>query len=142
MSGRDSESTLGPILVLLVGVGFTVAMVVHVFAQFRYVLGGTTAEATVTSVESGTAEMTFTDEVGETRTCRARPSEPVEVGDTVSVRYLTGDPKEVRLSEDVGPAWRWGLLWALLGLIVTGFGALLMWGRHPGRWRPGRPGER
>jgi hypothetical protein len=142
MTPRDDESSTGPLLVLLVGIAFTVAMVVHLFAQFRYVLGGTSTQATVRKVESGTAEMTFRDEAGEEHVLRGKPSTPVDVGDTVAIRYLTGDPAQVRLEEEVGPAWRWGMLWVLLGLGATGFGVLLVWGRHPGRWRPGRPGER
>lgn len=142
MSNRDDGSSTGPLLILFVGLAFTVVMTIYVFAQFRFVLSGTSVEATVTSVESGTAQMTFPDEGGEAHTYRASPSKPVEVGDTVALRYLTGDPSQVRLAEDIGPAWRWGLLWVLLGLLVTGVGILLVWGRHPGRWRPGRPGER
>jgi hypothetical protein len=141
-------------MVLLLGLSFTGIMFYQLIGHLRFVFASVSTEATIErkwgggTTDGGYFALTFTDNEGREHIFEAQRPERIwerhTPGETLSVRYLTSDPQRVRFEEDVHPPWRWALVWVVLGLLFTGFGVVLTWGRRPRRpkgWRssPDRP---
>lgn len=137
----SSSSAAGPLLVLLAGTAFSGVMLFFLIGQLRFVFLGVPVRARILR-DSERTRLSFLDAEGHQRESLIGLL-PGEEG-LVSIRYLPGDPERVRLEEDIHPAWLWTLMWLVLGLAVTAFGVLLMWGRRPKHtraWGRGRPSE-
>jgi hypothetical protein len=145
---------MGPFMVLLLGVAFTGIMLYQLIGHLRFVFASVSTEATIerkwegAKSDGGYFALTYTDNEGREHAFEARRPERTwenqAPGDSLSVRYLQSDPQQVRFEEDVHPAWRWALVWVVLGVMFTGFAVVLTWGRRarrPKGWRssPDRP---
>src|SRR3954454_9403346 len=107
-----SSSAAGPLLVLLAGIVSAGVAFFFLTADLRFVFSGISVRAW--AVRDGErTHLLFTDAEGQQH--ESLIGRLANDADAVNLRYLPGDPERVRLEEDVHPAWRWRLLWVMLG---------------------------
>lgn len=142
-----TESMAGPLLVLLAGLGFTGVMAIQLGTHLHFRWHGVGSHAVIQSKstrEKRQLTLRFEDADGRQHTIESEALpldlwEELQEGETLSIRYLPENPEQVRPDSQVRTAWLWSGLWTSLGLAVTLFGVLLMWGRRarrPRRWPP------
>jgi Protein of unknown function (DUF3592) len=147
---KADSAVLGPLLILLAGAALAGVMLYRLIDDLRFLWAGVSVEATITGKsEERSFTLSFTDRSGDPHIVTSSPQprgswEKPQVGDELVICYLESNPERFCTREELRASWPWKLVWGVLGLVMTAFGVLLMWGRRPRRpkrWRssPDRP---